>query len=74
MKILQAYHSLAKCVAALTATQPAQAMGIINSFMSELINPSNDQQHIFSLLVIGEVGRHMYVLSFLLLLVSLITV
>lgn len=36
-------------------------MGIINSFMSELINPSNDQQRIFSLLVIGEVGRHMYV-------------
>lgn len=36
-------------------------MGIINSFMSELLNPSNDQQHIFSLLVIGEVGRHMYV-------------
>jgi len=29
--------------------------------MSELINPSNDQQRIFSLLVIGEVGRHMYV-------------
>ncbi|XP_026805968.1 cullin-associated NEDD8-dissociated protein 1 [Rhopalosiphum maidis] len=54
----QAYHSLAKCVAALTATQPTQAMGIINSFMSELINPSNDQQRIFSLLVIGEVGRH----------------
>ncbi|CAI6364051.1 unnamed protein product [Macrosiphum euphorbiae] len=54
----QAYHSLAKCVAALTATQPTQAMGIINSFMSELINPTNDQQHIFSLLVIGEVGRH----------------
>ncbi|KAE9531930.1 hypothetical protein AGLY_010132 [Aphis glycines] len=54
----QAYHSLAKCVAALTATQPVQAMGIINSFMSELINPSNDQQRIFSLLVIGEVGRH----------------
>lgn len=40
-------------------------MGIINSFMSELINPSNDQQHIFSLLVIGEVGRHMYVLLML---------
>ncbi|VVC31483.1 Hypothetical protein CINCED_3A016263 [Cinara cedri] len=54
----QAYHSLAKCVAALTAIQPTQAMGIINSFMSELLNPSNDQQHIFSLLVIGEVGRH----------------
>lgn len=36
-------------------------MGIINSFMSELLNPSNDQQQIFSLLVIGEVGRHMYV-------------
>ncbi|XP_050436438.1 cullin-associated NEDD8-dissociated protein 1 [Adelges cooleyi] len=54
----QAYHSLAKCVAALTATQPSQAMGIINSFMSELISPSNDQQHIFSLYVIGEVGRH----------------
>lgn len=52
---------MAKCVAALTATQPTQAMVIINSFMSELINPSNDQQHIFSLLVIGEVGRHMYV-------------
>jgi len=39
-------------------------MGIINSFMSELINPTNDQQHIFSLLVIGEVGRHMYVYLF----------
>jgi len=32
--------------------------------MSELINPTNDQQHIFSLLVIGEVGRHMYVYLF----------
>lgn len=65
MKPFQAYHSLAKCVAALTATQPAQAMGIINSFMSELINPSNEQQHIFSLLVIGEVGRHMYACYYL---------
>lgn len=36
--------------------------------MSELINPSNDQQRIFSLLVIGEVGRHMYVYLLLLLL------
>lgn len=48
-------------------------MGIINSFMSELINPSNDQQRIFSLLVIGEVGRHMYVYLFLLLLITIIT-
>lgn len=47
-------------------------MGIINSFMSELINPSNDQQRIFSLLVIGEVGRHMYVYLFLLLLLLLL--
>ncbi|XP_014472303.1 PREDICTED: cullin-associated NEDD8-dissociated protein 1 [Dinoponera quadriceps] len=54
----QAYHSLAKCAAALTITWHQEAQGIVEQLLKDVQNPQNDAQHIFALLVIGEIGRH----------------
>lgn len=54
----QAYHSLAKCAAALTITWRSEAQGVVEQFLRDVQNPQNDSQHIFALLVIGEIGRH----------------
>lgn len=58
----QAFHSLAKCVAALTITSHQEAFPVVEEFLRDIQSPRNDPQHIFALLVIGEIGRHMYVL------------
>lgn len=57
----QAYHSLAKCAAALTITWHQEAQGVVEQFLKDVQNPHSDSQHIFALLVIGEIGRHVYV-------------
>ncbi|XP_046614715.1 cullin-associated NEDD8-dissociated protein 1 [Neodiprion virginianus] len=54
----QAYHSLAKCAAALTITWHQEAQGVVEQFLKDVQNPHSDSQHIFALLVIGEIGRH----------------
>lgn len=59
MFFVQAYHSLAKCVAALTVQYPDEAIVVAQQFLRDVQNPANDSQYIFALLVIGEIGRHM---------------
>ncbi|XP_014297197.1 cullin-associated NEDD8-dissociated protein 1 [Microplitis demolitor] len=54
----QAYHSLAKCAAALTITWQQEAHGVVEQFIKNVQHPQNDAQHIFALLVIGEIGKH----------------
>lgn len=57
--VFQAYHSLAKCVAALTITWRQEALAVVEQFLRDVQNPRSDAQHIFALLIIGEIGRHM---------------
>jgi len=54
----QAYHSLAKCVAAIMVTRQQEAITVVNTFLDDIQNPRGDPQHIFALLVVGEIGRH----------------
>lgn len=54
----QAYHSLAKCAAALTITWHQEAQAVVEQFLKDVQTPQSDAQHIFALLVIGEIGRH----------------
>ncbi|KAL3278590.1 hypothetical protein HHI36_016135 [Cryptolaemus montrouzieri] len=53
----QAFYSLAKCVAAITVTCQAHALSILPQFINEIQNAESDTQHIFALLVVGEIGR-----------------
>ncbi|XP_071441523.1 cullin-associated NEDD8-dissociated protein 1 [Hetaerina americana] len=78
----QAYHSLAKCVAALTVTwSREEALGVVEKFLADVrkgtaecagaVSPPNqgtatsvtpgrsDAEHVFALLAIGEIGRHL---------------
>lgn len=57
--MLQAFHSLAKCVAALTVTWKPEAIVVVEQFLADVNSQRSDSQHIFALLVIGEIGRHM---------------
>ncbi|XP_026279732.1 cullin-associated NEDD8-dissociated protein 1 isoform X2 [Frankliniella occidentalis] len=54
----QAFHSLAKCVAALTVTWKPEAIMVVEQFLGDVNGQRSDSQHIFALLVIGEIGRH----------------
>uniref|UniRef100_A0A1B6MPH3 Uncharacterized protein n=1 Tax=Graphocephala atropunctata TaxID=36148 RepID=A0A1B6MPH3_9HEMI len=54
----QAFHSLAKCVAAIMVTRQQEAVAVVNTFLEDIQNPRSDPQHIFALLVVGEIGRH----------------
>lgn len=55
----QAYHSIAKCVAAITIVCPNEALTVIQMFLLELETKRNvDSVHLFSLLAIGEIGKH----------------
>ncbi|KAJ9575390.1 hypothetical protein L9F63_025658, partial [Diploptera punctata] len=54
----QAFHSLAKCVAALTVTWQQEALNVVEQFLRDVQNPRTDAHHIFALLIIGEIGRH----------------
>ncbi|KAM7353038.1 cullin-associated and neddylation-dissociated 1 isoform 1-T1 [Cochliomyia hominivorax] len=56
----QAYHSLAKCVAALTQQCPNEAIPLATQLLGDLQKRTSigDAQLIFCLLAIGEIGRH----------------
>lgn len=55
----QAYYSLAKCVAAITVICPTKALPVVEQFIYDIQNARSDSQHIFGLLIIGEIGRNM---------------
>ena len=59
----QAYHSLAKCAAALTITWHQEAPSVVQEFLKDVENQqtATDARHIFALFVIGEIGRHVWV-------------
>ncbi|GAB6018576.1 Cullin-associated NEDD8-dissociated protein 1 [Chamberlinius hualienensis] len=54
----QAYHSIAKCVAALTEVCPHEAIPIVRHFQADIRNPQSDSVQLFALLMIGEIGKH----------------
>ncbi|XP_071033153.1 cullin-associated NEDD8-dissociated protein 1 isoform X2 [Parasteatoda tepidariorum] len=55
----QAYHSIAKCVAALTVTCPNEALPVVQQFLQELKSKRNvDSIQLFALLAVGEIGKH----------------
>lgn len=55
----QAYHSIAKCVAAMTVTCPHEALPIVQQFLQELqIHRNIDSIQLFAVLAIGEIGKH----------------
>lgn len=60
----QAYYSLARCVAAITVTCSNQVLAVVEQFIDKIKfarcdtqHLFCDAQHIFSLLVVGEIGR-----------------
>ncbi|KAJ8260325.1 hypothetical protein GJAV_G00179670 [Gymnothorax javanicus] len=54
----QAYHSVAKCVAALASACPKEASGTITSLIQEVKSTkSSEPSRILSFLCLGEVGR-----------------
>lgn len=54
----QAFHSLAKCVAALTLQVPAEALPVARDLLHNIQNPRTDSHLVFYLLAVGEIGRH----------------
>lgn len=56
---LQAFHSLAKCVSALTVETPVEALRVVQQFLQDAHSPTSDAHHMFALLGIAEIGRHM---------------
>ncbi|KAI5750482.1 hypothetical protein M8J76_015953 [Diaphorina citri] len=54
----QAFHSLAKCVAALAITVQREALPVVEKFLKELKTNKDDAHQVFALFVIGEIGRH----------------
>ncbi|RZB66666.1 cullin-associated NEDD8-dissociated protein 1 [Asbolus verrucosus] len=60
----QAYYSLAKCVAAITVTMQHTALHIVPQFINEIRTARHDSQKIFTLLVVGEIGREIDLTSF----------
>ncbi|XP_045773917.1 cullin-associated NEDD8-dissociated protein 1 [Maniola jurtina] len=60
--IKQAYHSLAKCVAAVvvsSGSDGSDALDITRGFLRDALQPHSDTQHMFALLALAEIGRHL---------------
>lgn len=56
----QAYHSTAKCVAALVLEAPAEAIPLAGELLGEILKSLRSDSHlVFCLLTIGEIGRHL---------------
>lgn len=55
----QAFHSSAKCVAALTLQCSTEAIPLAVDLLQEIQKRKNDSQVVFCLLSIGEIGRHL---------------
>lgn len=54
----QAYHSLAKCVAALTLQVPNESISVTLELLLNIQKSNNDSHLVFHLLAIGEIGRY----------------
>lgn len=55
----QAFHSIAKSVAALTVKSSSDSSSVVNQFVKDVKNSkSSDSVKLFSLLALGEIGRH----------------
>lgn len=54
-----AFHSIAKCVAALTLQVQNEAIPLANELLQEIHQKRTDTQIVFCLLTIGEIGRHL---------------
>ncbi|XP_045528099.1 cullin-associated NEDD8-dissociated protein 1 [Pieris brassicae] len=60
--IKQAYHSLAKCVAAVVVgggSAGGEALQTTRAFLRDAADPPSDTVHMFALLAIAEIGRHL---------------
>ncbi|KAL4716046.1 hypothetical protein ACJJTC_002811 [Scirpophaga incertulas] len=57
--IKQAFHSLAKCVAAVVVAGRADALDAVREFLRDAAHPPNDPTHMFALLALAEIGRHL---------------
>lgn len=59
----QVYHSVAKCIAAITLQAQNEALNVATHFTIEIHqhwqNARNDHLLVFCLLTIGEIGRHL---------------
>lgn len=55
----QAYHSLAKCVAALTLQVQQESVPLAVELLTAIQRNNCDSQLVFCLLAIGEIGRHL---------------
>ncbi|XP_020625713.1 cullin-associated NEDD8-dissociated protein 1-like [Orbicella faveolata] len=55
----QAFHSIAKCVAALAMSCPSDGQSVVNQFVKDIQSAKvSDPVRLFSLLSLGEIGRH----------------
>ncbi|CAH2050248.1 unnamed protein product, partial [Iphiclides podalirius] len=57
--IKQAFHSLAKCVAAVVVEGGSDALDVVRGFMRDAAHPPSDAQHMFALLALAEIGRRL---------------
>ncbi|GBP29292.1 Cullin-associated NEDD8-dissociated protein 1 [Eumeta japonica] len=57
----QAFHSLAKCVAAVVVSGEGgeAALEVVRSFLRDAQSPQADVHHMFALLAVAEIGRHL---------------
>ncbi|XP_030585995.1 cullin-associated NEDD8-dissociated protein 2 isoform X3 [Archocentrus centrarchus] len=55
----QSYHSVARCVAALSSASPKETPGTVAGFIQQVKNPgSPESTRVLALLCLGEVGRN----------------
>ncbi|KAK2158819.1 hypothetical protein LSH36_163g01004 [Paralvinella palmiformis] len=55
----QAFHSIAKCVSALTVSCPNESPGIVSQLINDIKNPkSSDSIKLLALLSLGEIGKY----------------
>ncbi|PZC73570.1 hypothetical protein B5X24_HaOG209399 [Helicoverpa armigera] len=57
--IKQAFHSLAKCVAAVVVEGGSDALEVVRGFLRDAAQPTSDAHHMFALLALAEIGRHL---------------
>ncbi|XP_061708687.1 cullin-associated NEDD8-dissociated protein 1 isoform X1 [Cydia pomonella] len=57
--IKQAFHSLAKCVAAVVTEGGSDALDVVRGFLRDATQPPSDAHHMFALLAVAEIGRHL---------------
>ncbi|XP_049880310.1 cullin-associated NEDD8-dissociated protein 1 [Pectinophora gossypiella] len=55
----QAFHSLAKCVGAVVVEGGADALDVVRGFLRDAERPPSDAHHMFALLALAEIGKHL---------------